>query len=237
MAGALMIEAYMRAYELERAQIYPMVDAFEARQGYALEREKLETAARTLACPLKKHAPNWQHGRVLYAAARNYCTRIAPEPVTILDIGTAKGFSALCLTWAALDAGLAHRVVSVDVVDPAERVFRNSVREERGPLTVAEYLEPWPEARAIECVQATGRDWLREHDGRVNLAFVDGKHEYSVVKTEADWLTLSQRSGDIVVFDDVHVPGVLAVMRDLMSYELEYLSVLPHRCYAIGRRK
>src|SRR3989304_7206134 len=77
--------------------LIPPVEAYEA--AFALERTRLEAAARVLACPIKAGPPNWQHGRVLYALTRRY--RLTAEgPLYCLDIGTAKGFSALCLLWA-----------------------------------------------------------------------------------------------------------------------------------------
>jgi hypothetical protein len=64
--------AYQDAFELERQQAYPVVDAFEARMGYALAKDRYEAAARVLACPVKRNPPNWHHGRIIYAAARKY---------------------------------------------------------------------------------------------------------------------------------------------------------------------
>lgn len=228
--------AYQAAFEKERAQSYPMVDAFEARMRYALDRQKLEEAARVLACPLKANPPNWQHGRVIYAVTRAYLEG-QPGPVHLLDIGTAKGFSALCLQWALTDSGLAGDVVSVDVIDPEARVERNTVAECDGLKTLAEILEPWPEARAITFVKATGQSWLTTHTPRVHVAFVDGKHTYDAVSWEGALLATRQQAGDRVIFDDVHIPGIAEAMAELKSYAFDTLAILPHRKYAIGRRR
>jgi predicted O-methyltransferase YrrM len=228
--------AYERAFESERGERYPIIGDFEDRMGYALDRERLEAAAKLLACPLKAHPPNWQHGRVLYAATRQYLSQ-ATGPVTLLDIGTAKGFSALCLKWAADDAGVESHVVSVDVADPGGKVFRNSIAEQDGPLTVAEFLAPWQEASAITFLKSTGTDWLKDTKGRIHVAFVDGKHSYQTVQRESALLTARQQSGDLAVFDDVQVPGVWAAVAELKAYRVQYLEVLAHRQYAIARRR
>ncbi len=233
-----MTKAYELAFDTERLVSYPMVDAFEARMGYAIDRKKLEAAARVLACPLKAHSPNWQHGRVLYAASRHYFRTVADNAsVMLLDIGTAKGFSALVLKWAAKDSGLVSHVVSVDVVNPEERVFRNSIAETNGPMTVREFLAPWPESEAIDFVHSAGAEWLRNYSGRIHVAFVDGKHSYHAVKREGELLTMCQQLGDLAIFDDVQVPAVWAAVTELTAYTVEYLEVLPHRKYAIARRK
>lgn len=233
-----MTKAYELAFETERAVAYPMVDAFEARMGFAINRDKLEGAAKTLACPLKANPPNWQHGRVLYAASRHYYRTIPDSTsVMLLDIGTAKGFSALCLKWAAMDAMRTSHVVSVDVVSPDERVFRNSIAEHSGPMTVREFVAQWPESESIDFLHSAGAEWLKHYSGRVHVAFVDGKHSYHAVKREGELLTMCQQPGDLVIFDDVQVPAVWAAITELPAYQVEYLEVLPHRKYAIARRK
>src|SRR6185369_15064920 len=91
---------YDKAFIEERMSEYPMIDDYEKSCGFALNRHKLEEAARVLACPVKKNPPNWQHGRVIYSTLRSYMTETTcVNPLHILDVGTAKGFSALCALW------------------------------------------------------------------------------------------------------------------------------------------
>lgn len=238
MSATLTAEAYIAAFTRERLQAYPQIYAIESACGYALPLTRLESAARVLACPVKKSPPNWQHGRVIYAVTRQYLAGINEiSPVFLLDVGTAKGFSALCLYWAMCDAAIEGRVVSVDVLDPRERVSRNTIAEVDGLKSLAEILEPWPEAQQISFHKSTGQKWLQEHTERVHVAFIDGKHSYEAVSWEAALLAERQRSGDIAIFDDVQIEGVGKALKELSSYDLEYVQVLPTRKYAIGRRK
>jgi hypothetical protein len=233
-------EDYERIFALERRHEYPTVDALEQRLGYAIDRARLEGAARVLACPMKAGAPSWQHGRVIYAVAR---ARLGNGPSgcwTFLDIGSAKGFSALCLQWALMDhagGSLTAGVTSVDVLPPGARVRRNTVAEVDGLRTLEEILAPWPEASMIRFEQSTGVAWLRRNWKQIEIAFVDGKHTGDVVYEEGQLLAERQESGDIVIFDDCQVPGVSAAVRKLTAYEVEYLEVLPTRKYGIGVRK
>jgi predicted O-methyltransferase YrrM len=246
----ILASAYQAAFFAESWRPYPMIDHVETETGFTLSRERLQTAARVLACPVKAHPPNWQHGRVLYAVAsralRGFAadvTSIGPwgpasAPVTLLDIGTAKGFSALCLQWALLDSGVPGRVVSVDVIDPAARVLRNTVAECDGPKTLAELLAPWPEAHAITFVRQTGADWLASSLDRVHVAFVDGKHTGDVVRAEGHALARRQRADDVVVFDDLQIPGVASAVSSLASmYAVETIDTQANRIYAVGRRR
>lgn len=235
---------YDTIFEAEQQHDYPLIDAFERRMGYAIERNKLEDSARVLACPLKKHAPNWQHGRVLYALARKVLSS-AINTLTMLDIGTAKGFSALCLQWAFDDTlkegreyPVSGRVYSVDVIDPQECIRRNTVAEVDGLKTLAETLAPWPEASAIQFQQSTGIAWLKANKQRLQVAFVDGKHDGEVVIQEGRLIAAHQEPNDAVMFDDVHIPSVRKAVSSLEGlYQLEYLPLEPERQYAIGIRR
>lgn len=232
-------EEFEQLFETERANNYPAIDAVEERFGFALDRYRLESAARVLSTPKKALPPNWQHGRVIYAVARRYFEeRNPPEPVALLDIGTAKGFSALCLEWAREDSRILGGVTSVDVMPTDARVRRNTVAEVGGLRTLAEILAPWPEASRINFVCATGVAYLQAQTGRVHVAFVDGKHTDDAVWNEGRLLSQRQESGDVVIFDDIQVPGVAAaVMRLRKWYHDEVVTAKPGRSYAIARRK
>jgi predicted O-methyltransferase YrrM len=230
---------YHEAFAKEAASVYPVVDTLEQEYGHALESARYLDAARVLACPVKPNPPNWQHGRVLYAIARHYFDGWNPAIrfFNLLDIGTAKGYSALCLQWALTDAGKSGHVVSIDVVDPMARVRRNTVAELNGYLTLLETLQPWPEAHAIAFRKASGREWLTANRERIHLAFVDGKHSYEAVRWEAALLASRQQPGDVVMFDDVHMLPVGRAVRELVDYEVRYIEIHEGRRYAIGRRK
>lgn len=227
--------AYSDAFLKEREADYLVIDAFEAAAGYKLDRlTRLEPAACVLACPLKANPPNWQHGRVLYAALRRWLADHHDGHVTVLDIGTAKGFSALCLQWALIDAQRPGQVVSVDIVGPNDRVPRNTVAELDGPKTLHEILAPWPEAAGIVFAQDSGVGWLQARPTRVHFAFVDGKHSYEAVSAEARLLGEHQMPGDMIVFDDLQIPRVAAAVNELRGYGVARVEAKADRAYAIA---
>jgi predicted O-methyltransferase YrrM len=230
---------YRTAFVLESRNVYPCVDEFEQASGYALERSKLEAAARVLACPVKKNPPCWQHGRILYAATRARLHGIA-GPVNILEIGTAKGFGALCLLWAMQDANHHGQVTSVDVIGPKDRIKRNTVVEIDCTmlLTLRETLSQWPESSLIDFQQSTGVDYLLKHEERIHVAFIDGKHSGPVVSQEGWLISHRQQPGDVALFDDVHLAPVERSVNDLRSvYEFQRFDLLPERALMLGVRK
>lgn len=231
---------YEDAFRAEQARQYPSVDIFEARVGHALARRTLEAAAEVLACPVKAHPPCWQHGRVLYAVARRRLEALpeSESPVRLLDIGTAKGFSALCLQYALDHAHRTGLVTTVDVIDPLEAVRRNTAAEVDGFKTLREILAPFPAASRIVALKTTGLAWLESTTGRLHVVFVDGKHTGAVVAQESRLIAQRQEPGDVVVWDDVHIADVRAAVEKMAgAYEIEWLQVLPHRAYAIGVRR
>jgi predicted O-methyltransferase YrrM len=230
---------YDAAFARECGHTYPAIDAFEARAGFAVPRSRLEAAARVLACPLKKSPPNWQHGRVVYAAARQSLAG-RPASVLLLDIGTAKGFSALLMAWAVSDAGRADRIVSVDVLDPAARVARNSVAELEGLKTVHEFVAPWlPSGPLVEFRGGGSEAWLSAAPpgAPIGFAFIDGRHDRAAVSAEAAAIAARQAPGDVIVFDDLQIPGIADAVSSLSGYDVEHLEARAARRYAIARRR
>jgi len=230
---------YAEAFRLESAKAYPEIDRLEQSVGFALDRAKLEAAAQVLACPVKASPPNWQHGRVIYTVARRYLAATPGPSFLFLDIGTAKGFSALCLQWALLDSGVSGVVESVDVIDPRAKVFRNSVRDTESENRLADYHREWPDASRIVFHKCTGLQWLLKSDERVHIAFVDGKHSGDVVREEAKRLASRQQPWDLAIFDDVQLPGIADALYGLRSlYDCTHIELATaNRKYAVGVRK
>lgn len=233
-------EDYIRIFDEECARRYPVIDAFEQAVGHAIDRERLEDLARTLACPFKVNAPNWQHGRVIYALVRKLCD--AGVPGNFLDIGTAKGFSALVAAMAIDDAGAeGRRVYSVDIIHPEARVRRNSVLELDGYKTIAEftsrYIPPSVDVRFYGGGSAPLLRTLLAAGESIAFAFVDGKHLTEDVRREAHSISQLQSRAAIVLFDDCQIPQVLAAVRMASGYAIRYLDISATRRYAIATRK
>lgn len=232
-------EDYQRIFELECANAYPAVDEFEKALGFAIERDKLEDAARTMACPFKVNPPNWQHGRVIYALIRRLLA--SGMPGMFLDIGTAKGFSAVIAAWAIEDAGAAGRALhSVDVMSPDARVRRNSVLELDGYKTIAEYTGRYLPASVDVSFHDGGSlpllRWLLARGEQIAFAFVDGKHAADDVRREAELIREMQQRGGIILFDDLQIVPVANAVKRICGYRTEYLQPSPARRYAIATR-
>lgn len=206
--------------------------------GYHLDDDRLE-ATSWLACPVKANPPNWQHGRVIYAVLRSYCVMKQPRHVVCVDVGTAKGFSAICAAFALYDSRTPGHVYSTDVIDPLEKTYRNSVWDCDGPTDVRWLLNcNWPEvALKISLEKGTGVSLLKSMRGCINFAFLDGKHTYEAVNEELNLLAAKQEKGDICIADDLQIAGVERAVTERADYSLRVVNLLRHRRHAIMTRK
>ncbi len=159
-----------------------------------------------------------------------------------MDIGTAKGFSAVVMAQVLAKFGADIPVITVDVIDPDRRTARNTVAEVDGLKTLHETMAPFvPNGIRIKCCGGGSRDVLvtvRSVPYRIPFAFVDGKHNFHAVASEADMIASLQKAGDVTIFDDCQLPEVARAVRQaaIRLYDVVYVHSGP-RTYAIGRRK
>lgn len=245
------VEDYKRAFEIEKAHRYKVMDALEDRFGYAIDRKLLEISAQVLACPVKRNPPNWQHGRLVYALARHRLQQ--GGEFVFLDIGTAKGFSAVCMALAVCEhhskaevAQPERHIWSVDVIDPASNEPRNSIKDGQIKRGIWDYCEDFvnpdrvPYLHFVQDGDTAHIGFLSRTD-RIGFAFVDGDHSYHGVSRDIGTIYPRQDKGDIILFDDMQIPEVAQAVKDAIGgcgvYDIEKISLIPSRSYAIAVRQ
>lgn len=140
-----------------------------------------------------KHAPeagfyegNWWRGPLLYALIRRY------RPTHVLEFGTGRGFSALCMAQAAVDAGIDSTIWTLDRIAPTQPQAWPIDTGDGPRLTRASLEEVWqahiPVAvrQRIRCLTGTTRSamarWRRECRAPVSMGYIDAGHDYWSVK-------------------------------------------------------
>jgi predicted O-methyltransferase YrrM len=239
-------EKYLHLYDEARQIPYPEIDAFEERQGFAIDLEWLHTLALHTQIVVKQSKLNYQHGRLLYVTLRRYLadsiTREAP--VTVLETGTARGFSALCMSKALIDSNACGEIVSFDVLPHNTPMIWNCIDDHDGLKTRQQLLSPWSEelSRVIFIQGWTKYQLKRTGLSRVHFAFLDAQHTAEDVMAEYVYVRDRQLAGDIIVFDDVTpglFDGVVNAVDQIESeglYSVERLQVSGERGYAVGVR-
>jgi len=237
-------ETYLQLHQEARNVSYSEIDDFEYRLGYGIERDWLENLALHTQIVSKKSKLNYQHGRLLYATLRRYLADSMSTSVTILETGTARGFSALCMAKALIDTHAEGKIVTLDILPHNSPIFWNCIDDHDGKKTRQELLYPWSEElERVVFVQGWTKAQLnRTGLSRIHFAFLDAQHTKEDVLAEYAYVRNRQMLGDIIVFDDVTpglFDGVVAAVDWIEqdgAYSIERLMVSNERGYAIARR-
>lgn len=147
----------------------------------------------------------------------------------IVETGTSRGFSAVCMAKALNDEGIAGKIVTFDInltnnSNPGEqidvrnkRILWNCIRDARGPSTRYELLDKWTDLvdKYIQFIDGDSIVTLPKFlssVSRVHFAFLDANHSYETVSREIGQVYPLQVAGDIIVCDDYtqgQFPGIV----------------------------
>ena len=153
-----------------------------------------------------------EHGLLLYKLAREFAQ--PGVPMLALDIGTARGFSAMSVARAILDSPAEGRVHTIDTFPHDEsriwHVAKQQDDELEGapPMSRSEIWRRWFAEESAAVSPITGRSlpvleaWPH---GLIDLAFLDGSHAYADVKGELALLDSLMAERSAIVMDDYHL--------------------------------
>jgi len=225
------------------------VDLLEEKCGYSLNKRWLNSLAFQTQIVLKKSALNYAHGRVLYSVLRKYISTHKEDikTINILETGTARGFSALCMAKALSDSKVEGSIFTIDVLPHFIKMFWNSIADHNeGSQTRNNLLNDWNDLmeRYIIFIQGFARQILPKIAlTRINFAFLDGSHTYEDVIFEFNSITKYQKEGDIIIFDDYNekdFPGIVKAVSniaDKKNYSVEIIrNFNTSRSYVVAKR-
>ena len=183
---------------------------------------------------------------MLYALARRAAQRVTDGRVTIVETGTARGFSALCMTKGLADAGASGLVMTVDVLPHDRPIYWNCYRDAEGRRTRAQLLEAYRDLLERYVVFLRGdspRVLARVSVPRVHLAVLDSVHTYEHV--QAEWAALHgrQQAGDVLFFDDYtpeQYPGVVQAADEICArggYVPTVITAAARRRYLVAEKR
>lgn len=163
------------------------------------------------------HADTWWRGPILYELIRRY------RPAHVLEFGTGRGYGAVCMATASIDADFPCTVWTVDMVPP-EAPQETVIDEGDGPatarLSVAEIWRrhiPAEVAARIRCLTgdsvAVMAGWRRSGRPRVQFCFLDGGHDFVTVKHDFIAALRVADRGCAFLFDDYTQRATYGVRR------------------------
>lgn len=220
----------------------PLLDRIRERFGSLPEAAFVDELALATQVVPKDEELDWSHGFLLHAALTSYLARTGSDrPVTILETGTARGFSAVCMAKALRDAERPGTILTVDVLHAERPIYWNSIADADGPKTRLELLEPWSDLveEHVVFVRADVAVALEQLGlRRIHFAFLDAEHTYDAVRRELAFVAAHQKAGDVVVCDDYtpsEFPEIVRAVDELAAsgtYALETFVTSSERGYA-----
>ena len=197
-------------------------DAIVAPLRYKLENLNTDVVSESWfesAVDVLRGGGSGEHGLLLYKLVR--CLEPV-SPSVILDVGTARGFSAITMARALLDANLDGMVYSVDVIDHHSRLnWHRGKQDPTDPLAniIISRSEIWSrwfdeEARWVTPAVGQSHEILENwSNGPIALAFIDGDHTYDAVIRDLSLLEHLMDPAGVIVLDDYHTGVSMGTLR------------------------
>ena len=129
---------------------------------------------------------NYERGMLLYSLIAKY------KPKNVLEIGTAEGYSALCMAWAMTDYDINGRIFTIDP-KPFDVPIKREITWEENPKHESVMLstkELWNKfankewIKKIEVLTGFSGEILQKKTKefpKMNMGFIDGHHAYEAV--------------------------------------------------------
>lgn len=193
---------------------------------------------------IKKSKINYYHGKLLYSYLGSYLKDNKPDFINILETGTARGFSSICMSKCLLDYNQQGKIVTIDVLPHNIKMYWNCIDDHISKKTRNELLAPWRnEIKNIEFLTGTTNKVLKKISlERINFAFLDAAHNYTDVMNEFSFVEKKQKKNDIIFFDDV-TPNIFEGVRKVIefikrknNYYVEEITASEERSYAIATK-
>lgn len=146
---------------------------------------------------------NYERGPLLYALIAKY------RPETVLEFGTAKGYSTLSMAWAMEDFDIPGTIYTVDIIPTSKKQKVPINRGNKPELSFMSVDEIWDEIAPSSWIQKikplTGfsADIMRKTElPKIDFAYIDGAHFYEGV--QHDFFAFLEKANDRfgVLFDD-----------------------------------
>lgn len=241
-------EEYVELHNSCMCDEFKEIDILEKKLGFSIDKVFFENLALHTQVCKKKSKLNYQHGRILYSYLRNFIkVNYKKQNIKIIntfETGTARGFSAICMSKAIQDSEVNGNIITIDILPHNKKMYWNCIDDIEGKKTRQELLMPWSEQ--LDCItffQGETYQLLNKIGiSRIHFAFLDAQHKYDEVKAEFEFVSLRQKKGDIVIFDDVTellFPGVVKAVKEIENsekYKIEYIETSDHRGYAVAIR-
>lgn len=187
----------------------------------------------------KKSELNFIHGLQIFDTL---CKRIKKKrtKINILETGTARGFSTLCL-WEGLSKMKKQGTIwSIDKIGHTQKKVWKGIPDFYRPVSRHKILKEFHKKNIHFLKLLLPAEITKIPKKRYHFAFLDAEHTATSVKHEIDFLKTNQKKGDVIFFDDVNIklfPGVCEAIKNITGYKLKFIFGTNHRNYVVATKK
>ena len=241
---------YLELHKLALANNDYMVKKFEEKFRNKIDLEWWSNLALFTQVVIKPEELNFFHGRLLYSVLCDYIDKnnFTDNPlksISIFETGTARGFSSICMAKALNDKSCQGFITTIDCIPHNKEIYWNCISDHHGKISRSQLLEQWSDeiSRIIFIQGWTNLMLKRIGLNRINFAFLDAQHTKESVIEEFLFVSKRQKSGDIIVFDDVTeniFPGVCEAVNFIKNnypYQVQEFKFTSLRGYAVATKK
>ncbi len=223
---------------------FPEIDDFEKETGYSIDSNFLhDLAFKTQVADKTNSKVSYSHGRLLYSCLRKYCENKTNTYINVIETGTARGFSSICMAKALEDHNKPGKIITLDILPVKNKIFWNSEADENGKKSRSELLNNYKNLTdkfLIFLQFDTLVDYSKILINRINFAFIDGSHDREHLKSEFEIIKLSQEKGDMIFFDDYSLKKFPTLYHEInkickdYKYSKKIICSEEDRCYLIA---
>ena len=200
-------DKYIEIYNELKTVRNNQLDQYLAKFDKNINSEWLFNLALHTQVVIKDSELSIDHGKILYANLANYIhlSKNINQDISILETGTARGFSALCMAKALEDNECKGRIITLDIIPHNNKFYWNCIDDNERKKSRKELLNSWHNltSKYLIFIQGNTKIQLKKlHMDRVNFAFLDGAHSFQDLLIEFIYVSGRQVAGDIIFLDD-----------------------------------
>ena len=205
-SSGIYLKLYEDALKLDHSKFFELVNRdFNFKNKNLIN--KINEIAKIGQVCIKKSVLMWLHGYLLYVSLDSYLKKNPNiENINILETGTARGFSSLCMVKALKDNKRKGTIHTVDIISNDIPIYWNSIKDEEGKhirkdlFKNTEYYELFD---YIKCYTGKTLEVLNSINiKRFHFAFLDAQHDYHNLNYELNYTKEKQETDDIIICDD-----------------------------------